>query len=374
MKRFVKRIVLFALPFLLFAAGIVPFYLALTGTGELGVLEESIEKQRQEHETLLGLGYNEDTCYYKLINAEHYQADVLALGTSRVMQLKDSFFQDSFYNCSGAVSGNYNEYRNFLQNLNYKPKLILLGLDTWVFNDEWNKQVWDYETYREIHSANRSRGAVLKQAIQDWRSKKWAFGDLRNYPQNIGFNGRVKDVGFLFDGSYYYGDIYRQTDAEPERLLADTMNRIENGDNRFEWGEHIDPDTLRQLEALLSYCKENEIEVAAFLTPFAPSIYSEMEACGNYGYMTEIMPACTELFEKYQYEIYDYADGAALGVTDAYFVDGFHGSEVTYAYLLKDMAAKNQSVRDAVDLKKMGELICGRYSEKVFFNPDERHG
>lgn len=46
MKRFVKRIVLFALPFLLFAAGIVPFYLALTGTGELGVLEESIEKQR----------------------------------------------------------------------------------------------------------------------------------------------------------------------------------------------------------------------------------------------------------------------------------------------------------------------------------------
>ena len=90
--------------------------------------------------------------------------------------------------------------------------------------------------------------------------------------------------------------------------------------------------------------------------------------------MTEIMPACTELFEKYQYEIYDYADGAALGVTDAYFVDGFHGSEVTYAYLLKDMAAKNQSVRDAVDLKKMGELICGRYSEKVFFDPDERHG
>ena len=70
--------------------------------------------------------------------------------------------------------------------MNYKPKLILLGLDTWVFNDEWNKQVWDYETYREIHSANRSRGAVLKQAIQDWRSKKWAFGDLRNYPQNIG--------------------------------------------------------------------------------------------------------------------------------------------------------------------------------------------
>ena len=73
-------------------------------------------------------------------------------------------------------------------------------------------------------------------------------------------------------------------------------------------------------------------------------------------------------------EIYDYADGAALGVTDAYFVDGFHGSEVTYAYLLKDMAAKNQSVKDAVNLKKMDELICGRYSEKVFFDPDERHG
>ena len=66
------------------------------------------------------------------------------------MQFKDVFFEKSFFNCGGAVAGNYNEYENFLKNLEYKPECILLGLDTWVFNDAWNQSCGDYSSFEKI--------------------------------------------------------------------------------------------------------------------------------------------------------------------------------------------------------------------------------
>ena len=130
MKKFIRNIVLFLIPVLLYySVWKVSFYYAGFISKEISDVDDCISYQRENPDSLFGLGYTDPTQYYKLTNADYYQAPVIALGTSRVMQFRDLYFKDFFYNCGGAVGGNYLEYKNFLENLEYKPDVIILGLD-----------------------------------------------------------------------------------------------------------------------------------------------------------------------------------------------------------------------------------------------------
>lgn len=371
MIKFLRRIVLFLLPifiYLLFSYGIFVFLGYLTE--ELYPLTNIMERQRCNHNIRIGLAYNEQTPYYKLNNADFYKAPVIALGSSRVMQFKSSLFNVPFYNCGGAVRGNYGEYINFLENLSYTPDLIILGLDQCVFNDSWNNSIEDYSSYVKIDLEDRNSLALVKAIKKDWKGKKWHIRDINKYPHNIGFNGRIKDAGFEFDGSYYYGNIYRQPENSDDYQFVDTYKRIDLGINRFEWGSDIDMDTMEQLDGLLSYCKERNISVVAFLPPFAPSVCKYIEKSGRYGYIKEIEPVCKVLFKKYGYEFFNYYDVSSLGINDNYFVDGFHGSEIVYAHILLGMASDGIAMHGYIDEKNIERMLKDAYSELTFLSPD----
>ena len=199
MAKFVRNILLFLLPLLLIVVAIIPLYCMARETGEFDSIEKRVEEQRDNHNCLMGLGYNEKTDYYKLLNANYYKAPVISLGTSRVMQFKGVFFSSPFYNCGGAVGGNYNEYRNYIENLDYKPETIIVGLDAWVFNDAWNRGCTVYKDFKEIKDVNRGMVPLMISITKDWLARKWSSEDLKLYPGNVGFNGRVKDEGFMYD-------------------------------------------------------------------------------------------------------------------------------------------------------------------------------
>ncbi len=369
MVKFVRNIVLFILPLLLLVVGTIPVYFLARGTGEFDSIDVSTKVQRANHNCLVGLGYNEQTPYYKLLNANYSHAPILSIGTSRVMQFKKAFFSSEFYNCGGAVGGNYNEYKNFLENLDYNPETVIVGLDAWVFNDAWNVNCVEYESFQKIAEVERGTIPIMKSILWDWFTNKWKTEDLNLYPGNIGFNGRVKDSGYMYDGSYYSGDLYRDPSSSADFEFADTYNRISKGVSRFEWGDHIDEDTIRQLESLLSYCSDRNIQVIGFLAPFAPSVYDIMNESGKYGYLDEIKPACMGLFDKYGFEFYDYMDGGKLDLTDDCFLDGFHGSEIVYGSIIIDMVNHNSSLEKYVDINHINELLKHAYSGYAFKNP-----
>lgn len=372
MERFIKNIILFSIPIFLIGACVIPFYLAGYNTGEFSDIDEAIKSQREDHNILLGLGYNEQTPYYKLMNADYYQADIIALGTSRALQYKSVYFKGDFYNCGGAVAGNYDEYKNFLENLSYTPDMILLDLDAWVFNDAWNQSCRDYDDHVDITMIQRDMGPMLKQVIKDWSAGRWKASDLDLYADNIGFNGKIRDSGFMYDGSYYYGDIYRYPEIQQDYQFKDTRDRIKKGDRRFEHGDHVDPDTVDRLDGLLRYCSHNDIYVIGYIAPFAPSIYKEMIESGAYGYLDEIDAESRKIFERYGFELYDHASGDIPDVIDGYFIDGFHGSEVAHALMVRDMLRHGSEIKVYIDEKKLDSLIRDAYSGSVFERPDKR--
>lgn len=369
MIKFIKKILLFLSPLVVLVCMIIPFWRYANMTGELDSIEKNLIKQR-EMNCLLGLGYNEQTIYYKCLNANYYRAPIIAVGSSRVMQFRKMYFASEFYNCGGVDGDSFCDYTNFLMNLDYTPETIVVGFDTWHFNPAFDDVPSSEYEYHEISEVDRSKMSLIKTIIRSWINRQWRAKDLYNYPNNIGFNGRVKDHGFMIDGSYYYGQIYRDSSTSHDYGFSDTLRRIEYGMSKFEYGDSVDSDALAQLEDFLKYCKDNNINVIAFFPPFAPTIYNDMIESGKYTYINYASEECEELFSQYDCEFYDYTDISGLGVTDEYFIDGFHGSEVAYGYMVIDMIENGSAISKYVD----DELLCGilaqSYSSLSFYDPD----
>lgn len=362
MKKFLRQFFVFIIPFSVIGFIYIFFWGVGYYIGEFRNVDIIIQKQRDNHSVLYGTGYNPQTIYYKLENANFYQAEVITLGTSRVMQFKADYFEDKFYNCGGAVGGNFDEYLNFVRNLQYKPETIILGIDEWIFNSEWNCSCTAYPEYVPIELTERNMLVMVTKIIRDFMEGSWRLSEVDNYAMNYGFNGCIRDNGYLWDGSYYEGNIYRSPEYQDDYRFVDTYARIDENRSRFEWGEHIDSETVILLEELLKYCKENDINVIGFAPPFAPSVYNKMINSEHYGYIHEITPACEELFAKYDFEYYSYMDGMALGMDDTYFLDGFHGSEVVYGRIIQDMIAEGSDIGKYVNKEKLNGLIKERYS------------
>lgn len=363
MKKFIIKVLIFLLPF---GALISPFIYVAEKSMEICDLDKVIDIQNNSEDMLLGMGYNEQTKYYKYRNANSFKAEVISLGTSRVMQFKAPYFSTDFYNCGGAVGSNYNEYLEFLENLEPEalPEYLILGLDSWVFNEKWSG------TYHPLSKREVSKVSIVKRIADDYFSHKWTLKQFLTGYDNIGFNGIIKGNGFRKDGSYYYMDTYLYPEKQNDYCFKDTFSRIRQGSARFEYGESVSQDTVQYLEKLLEFCSQREIFVIAFITPYAPSVVKKMEETGGYSYLNKIAPALQGMFDRYGYELYDFTNIKQLGCDNSYFVDGFHGGDVAYGMLIREMCQKNSRIKKVVNEDMLRKMLDGKFSNLLFDAPD----
>lgn len=371
MKKFLRRVFLYIGPFLLL---VIPFCAAGALSGEIYDFDRVIAIQSENENRLVGMAYNEQRSYYKLENANVRKADVMALGTSRVMQFREEYFKTSFYNCGGSVKGHYNEYSNFLLNMDgdAMPGYLIVGLDAWNFNAETDRHEPVYDSFQQIVKSESSKISIIKRIGVDYFKGKWKIHDLFQRYDNLGFNGIIYGDGFRKDGSYFYRHNIANPQDSEDYEYRDTFARIETGTSGFEYGGEgeINTETLQCMEAFLTFCKGKDIMVVAFLPPYAPSVYDRMRDAGEYSYIDEIGPAVKELCDKYGYEIYDFTDIRQLGCDDSYFIDGFHGSEVAYGMMLREMCRDNSKLGEVIDTEKLDDCISDRFSNQLFVEPE----
>lgn len=369
MKKFILKMIIYMFPFVVL---ISPFFYVGIKSKEIYDFDKIIEIQNQSESMMLGMGYNEQTHYYKYKNANMLGAEVLALGTSRVMQIKESYFSVPFYNCGGAVSSNFDEYLNFMKSLDEDamPHYLILGLDSWIFNDNWNCEL-EYSEDHQITKNKVNAIGIIKKIMEDYLSNKWTFQEFFEGYQNIGFNGIIKGNGYKKDGSYYYTDIYLNPEKQQDYNFANTLKRVEIGNSRFAFGSEIDSETLLFLDDLLGFCRKNQIEVVAFIPPFAPSVIDRMEEGGNHTYLAKVAPSVQEIFDVYGYEFYDFTDVRFLECDDSFFIDGFHGSEVLYGIMIQKICESNSNLQFVIDQQKLNRMILDRYSNLTFYDVAE---
>lgn len=342
-RRFGARLGLF---FLLVAAIIGFSVISLYKAGEIRPFSSYIRPLKQGQLLELGYSYIDKTYKFHMTD-EVMRPQVLALGSSRIMQVRHFIVSPkySFYNAGGAIQ-KVPELSLFINKLHDSPKLILMNIDQWWFNRAYldADQPFDPSVYDEPELDILKLGRLICDFYADIVKGKINLKKVYS-SDDIGLNAICNEIGFCADGSPNSSDRIIIPEEQDDYNFKNVLERIREGKDRFQYGNQADSTQVRVLEDFLHQCVSRHIKVVAFLPPFAPYVYQRMKELGKYGYMPQLYGMLKPVFDKYEgCSFYDFTDVTDMGAHDYDFYDGFHGSEIIYNGMIRQMVRQDSTL------------------------------
>ncbi|MBT1688342.1 hypothetical protein [Dawidia soli] len=349
MKSFIFKTLLYALPIALFL--LVP-YAVLEISGEL----DDFSERNIASGEILGLAYSDQARDYKLQQILYRKPEVLALGTSRIMQVRHFFFQQDvkFFNGGGVIAdiGDLNCLSEEFKRANYRPAFILLSLDQNFFNANWD-DMRDPCRYNRTRHATQLFTNSLKKVYTDLYDGKIDLAKLWHTSEHIGLNAIMNGNGFRYDGSYRYGKTVEKVFRGDTVSFVDVEKRIKRGINKFEWCYQVNPEAINVLQRFVMYCEKNGIALVMFFPPYPDQIYQRMVTSGKYDYLLKLDSA----MQRHRLRVHNFSSLKELDATDHEAVDGFHGSEVAYLRLIRTLCGRGEhTLAKYVDKSRFGLL------------------
>ena len=201
MKRFLIKCGLFSIPLWVI---FTPAVIHLETHRELESTAVMVS-QNQHDGALIGLGYTDPMHLVKHAVLQNRQPEVIALGTSRVLQFREFCFSkpESFYNCGRSV-GKVQDLEAFLSSYpGEKPKVIILGLDQDMFSVDDEDMLKDPRAYQFKETSYGTRLTKGTKAFWEaWLNDGIVTGTTIPGTTNfIGRNARLENEGYRADGS-----------------------------------------------------------------------------------------------------------------------------------------------------------------------------
>ncbi|MFT4805182.1 MAG: hypothetical protein ACI9YE_002397 [Psychroserpens sp.] len=355
LTKLIRKISYFILPFLV---GMAFLSYQLFQSNEVLPNINSIVLSQEK--TLTGFIYNEANIAHikwsKINTLPKY--DIWALGSSRVLGIREETFELSFYN-AGYIVSRIEHFEYLLKSVptDKLPKYLILGLDQWAFN-----MAWDINTVQSFDDAwgtvnNFPDFYALKgMASLILKGRYPLSGVSRSKTKRYGLNAILNETGFRKDGSIYYGSVINRLlidETVQSEIFLDTFKRIDLGNKKFQYGDDVPTIFIDKLKELLAFCKEMNIEVVAFSPPFPDRVYDKMMATGNYQYMVKLSGLIQETFKTYNYEYYNFPKVSLFGSSDLEVIDGFHGGELAYGKMLFTMLQSGSKLNEVINIDSL---------------------
>lgn len=356
MISFLKKIIVFNIP-LLSIMGMLFFI--LYRNGEIFTSIDRVIKSEEKY--LVGYEFNEQNYAYLKWRTLDLKPryEIIALGSSRVLPFRKNMFETSFYNASYTIQ-RAEDFISFLKGIhpNKYPKVVIIGLDQWMFNKEWNNKTESREPHYWKNSyTNNFSFALLKNMALKIYQNEYTINDLIKKEARYGLNANTENTGFRNDGSMFYGSLIKAKMNNDTTIsdynFKDTYQRIDNGNRRFEYADNIDEKTIKTLKELIDFCSENNIHIVAFLPPYADAVMEKMRKSKKYDYLNKIDKNISSLFRDKGFEYYSFPTMNSINSNDNETYDGFHGSEVAYLKLLIQMLKQNSKLGQFTDIDKL---------------------
>lgn len=353
--RLLAKIALMGVPVAAFCA--TPVW-ALDRMGELRCLNvrQLARDQAAGDKVIYGPAYTDCAQQLKMEGTLAAKAEVLLLGTSRSLQVRRELFRAPFYN-AGAATSRAGDLRRFLAKIpdDAKPRVIILVLDQFLLNADTDKHVG--AEYRPLEEALTSCISPAAFVGENW-PKVWR--DLLahkvpvdlvahpTHPERLGVRAKVLDSGYRNDGSFRIAG---------RESFDEVRDRMAKGLRRYEPGTEPSAAMADEIEAFLRDAEARSIRVIAVLPPYAPTIYDEMKAQGRWTYVEKVHAALAPRFAAHGHTLWDYSDTRSIGLGDAEFYDGFHGSERAYAAIFADVAKKDPVMASILDVAGVAKMM-----------------
>jgi hypothetical protein len=286
----------------------------------------------------------------------HRDADVAALGSSRVLQFRKDYFTASFANL-----GNMHNLDQVLQMaesvlMERKPKLLLLAVDFWWFNPSYESD--------EFTTTPPGQGMAIADLFDaaGWLFKgKLSPADiwhiLAQDTPNVGITAIARGDGFDAWGSYYNDSLVTGVTEHRDAKFALNLGYIAEGKQRFTRAAAPDRKKLQKFARLLRELRRANIETVVFIPPLAPAVIDEMAK--HRKWFAYVQPALAEVEKQAReagFSFYSFHDPRTFGSGNCEMLDGVHAGPVSYARLLRKMAEDNAALAAVTDTERLDAI------------------
>jgi hypothetical protein len=293
------------------------------------------------------MDYDEREFQRFIIENNPARIDAIAIGSSRTMGLRGTYLRapKTFFNHSMAAASleDYIGLIGVYRGKKEMPKVVILGIDPWVFNKNNGLTRWrvfgrDYEAMvREI-------------AGQEGKGTKY-LDKTHRYGQLISFDYTVANVNYLKKGrtkepyitntvdvddfvrgpdgslSFPFSQRFRK-DEETRRLAATYPSKRERYLTGFDSLSNV-----KLFEEFIVYLQKRGVKVVFLLPPFHPITYERMVR--YFPMVSEVERYLRAFAARREIPVLGSFNPAVNGFTSLDFFDGSHGHEVVLKRLFE---------------------------------------
>lgn len=345
--------------------------------GDVAV-ERAVAAQAGGRFAIFGSGVSQDFVDYKLRLYEAVKPEIVVVGSSRVMQFRGTAFRRPFVNV-GGTAGNLSVLRSTIDAMLkiHRPQAVIIGLDFWWFSENWQKDpfvpepptsgsyVYDLETLK----------APWKWLLEGKIGWKEFFAPLTGgfREDRFGIMAQKSDDGFASDGSWHYTADVTGQQRPFDYQFGDTLKQVRYGIKAFAPAPRLSEAHLDAFAEIYCRLKSRGIQTFVFIAPLSATVLDAMrERQAAYPHLFSLY---TALMER-GIDVMDFTDPRKFGSSDCEFVDGFHGGEVTYARILRDLVDRYHALVTYVDVERVNRVLkewkghATVYDERVTLLPE----
>jgi len=301
--------------------------------------------------------FNERIFRKKIIENIKNPPEWIALGSSRIMQLRKRFFIDNnqtFQNLavSGASLEDYlaliQVYKNHFKSL---PKNIIFGIDPWVFN-KYSRQNRYLSIYDEYNQFMNILGFASKKSEKDKFYIYKKLFSIEYFKENIKFI--AKTIGKGFKGFYITNsldtdDYLREPDGSiqyPYKIRYPNKEQVIK--KAIAYGkppvyslyhfQHMY--NIAIFEKLINYLLEHNVRIYFYLPPYNPLAYNNI--IKNYPIIAKIEHYLKNFANEHNITVIGSYNPYDINLTIDDFFDGMHTLDSAYIKLFSHL--KNNKV------------------------------
>lgn len=360
MKKFISKLVLFALPFVIAYTTIAIFNYTVDLSclfSRTQVLER-ITDSMLSGKTIAGQQFFNFRAYNKMVIDKMAQTpSIIALGSSSAMTLRVSHLgleEGSFFN-HAVPSGGLNDFIAILGCYKKKgalPKTIIIGIDPQLFykrggrNKEWKLIAGDYYYFLSYIQEDVSKIVLwYKLAKAKGLAIKWLLSS--NYAfLNYKYLIQIRKKGFDYkavnntsiddwlmgpDGSIHYPFRLRfQDDAITRKKVTQYLGpKIHQIKNR---GQITFQETFKNF---IDYILANGTQIVFFLPPYHPDAYQLLKEKGELQFLTEAEDMLRSFAQSRKIPVFGSYDSSLFNLSSQDFFDAVHSHDYVEEIIFK---------------------------------------
>lgn len=313
--------------------------------------------------------------------------DIVAFGTSRILQIRADMFEGRFLNMGRGVTTTALDRDIASLLATHTPRLVLWGIDYWLVSEIGLKSKQQWQATAGLISGLSLEGRIVPELVPKTTLNVWSLVRAGTVPPQSALQTILKGSafpgprlglrattmeqsgGYLPDGSYVYFDAYlkpeRGRQAIVEQLKRNTQS---NSVYAMRRADRISATVIGQIRNALAMFTDRGVKLVLYTPPLPIASLHIVESVDDFrAFMSEFTGHLSRLARENGAEFYDSAE--LLNIPLSEFIDAIHPGETANARLLLELNKRGSAVGPFLKQGRLQEIISRNSGRATISRP-----